>query len=215
MCSSRPWTQSSCHHVDKRQPTRLPGILPIYIPEGPLCRFWTDIRASRQKQGYRKQAKKPPSELEHVLCHLCLKPWISQRIEKSLSSLLSDVTIPPSLATLILDTPVGEPWIDSIGDLEKRLETIKARSRVKAARDLGEVVEGLRIVVRLLLPSFGNPDSNSFNTGGNETQGILPRPLPAYPEQCYNEYAGHPDVCVIEIQPGVCISTTPGTERCA
>jgi hypothetical protein len=112
-------------------------------------------------------------------CHLCLKPWISQRIEKSLSSLLTDITIPPSLATLILDTPVGEPWIDAIGDLEKRLETIKARSRVKAARDLGEVSEGLRIVVRLLL-LFGNLDSNFVNTGGNETQGILPRPLPTY-----------------------------------
>ena len=115
-----------------------------------------------------------------LCCYLYLNPRISQRIEKSLSNLLTDITIPPSLATLILDTPVGEPWIDAIGDLEKRLETIKARSRVKAARDLGEVSEGLRIVVRPPLLSFDNPDSNFFNTGGDETQGILPRPLPAY-----------------------------------
>jgi hypothetical protein len=71
-----------------------------------------------------------------------------QRIEKPLSNLLSDVTIPPSLASLILDTDVGEPWISAVGDFEQRLDTLHARSRVKAARDLGEVAEGLRIVVR-------------------------------------------------------------------
>ena len=42
---------------------------------------------------------------------------------------------------------VGEPWISAIGDFEQRLDTLYARSRVKAARDLGEVAEGLRIVV--------------------------------------------------------------------
>ncbi|KAG5341928.1 hypothetical protein C0989_006771 [Termitomyces sp. Mn162] len=69
-----------------------------------------------------------------------------RRIEKPLSSLLADITIPPALATLILDSPVGEPWIEGIEDFERRLVTIKARSRVKAARDLSEVAEGLRIV---------------------------------------------------------------------
>lgn len=49
--------------------------------------------------------------------------------------------------TLILDTNVGEPWIDAVQDLERRLMLSKARVRVKAARDLGEVSEGLRIVV--------------------------------------------------------------------
>lgn len=55
--------------------------------------------------------------------------------------------IPPSLATTILDTNVGEPWIDAIIDFERKLTTAKARTRVKAARDVGEVMEGLRIVV--------------------------------------------------------------------
>lgn len=36
-------------------------------------------------------------------------------------------------------------------DFERRLNTSKARTRVKAARDLGEVAEGLRIVVSKLL----------------------------------------------------------------
>jgi len=64
-----------------------------------------------------------------------------------LSNLLSEITIPPSLATIVLDTSVGEPWIDAITDFERKLHTSKTRTRVKAARDLGEVVEGLRIVV--------------------------------------------------------------------
>ncbi|KIM90943.1 hypothetical protein PILCRDRAFT_811444 [Piloderma croceum F 1598] len=77
-----------------------------------------------------------------------------RRIEKPLSSLLSDVTIPPALATLILDTDVSEPWISAIGDFEQRLDTLRVRSRVKAARDLGEVAEGLRIVTATKLRAF-------------------------------------------------------------
>ncbi|EGO27851.1 hypothetical protein SERLADRAFT_383475, partial [Serpula lacrymans var. lacrymans S7.9] len=77
-----------------------------------------------------------------------------RRIEKPLSNLLSDMTIPPSLATLILDTDVGEPWIPAIDDFERRLDALKARSRVKAARDLAEVAEGLRIVAATKLRSF-------------------------------------------------------------
>ncbi|KAK0498618.1 vacuolar sorting protein [Armillaria luteobubalina] len=69
-----------------------------------------------------------------------------RKIEKPLSSLITDIAIPPSIATVILDTDVGEPWIDIIDDFERRLDTCKARARVKAARDVGEVAEGLRIV---------------------------------------------------------------------
>ncbi|KAG6821582.1 hypothetical protein H0H93_000091 [Arthromyces matolae] len=77
-----------------------------------------------------------------------------RKIEKPLSSLISDITISPSLATLILDSQVGESWIEAIDDLERHLVTIKARSRVKAARDLGEVAEGLRIVAATKLRAF-------------------------------------------------------------
>ncbi|KAJ8523544.1 hypothetical protein ONZ45_g119 [Pleurotus djamor] len=77
-----------------------------------------------------------------------------KKIEKPLSQLISDIVIPPPLATLILDTDVGEPWIVAIGDFEKRLETVKARSRVKAARDLAEIIEGLRIVAATKLRAF-------------------------------------------------------------
>lgn len=77
-----------------------------------------------------------------------------RRIEKPLSSLLSDLAIPPSLAVTILDTDVGEPWIATITDLERRLDILKVRSRVKAARDLGDVAEGLRIVAATKLRTF-------------------------------------------------------------
>ncbi len=75
-----------------------------------------------------------------------------KRIEKPLANLLADLCIPPALATLILDTRVDENWIPAIVEFERRLDTLKLRVRVKAARDLSEVVEGLRIVVSLSIP---------------------------------------------------------------
>lgn len=79
-----------------------------------------------------------------------------QKVEKPLSSLISDITISPPLAAIILDTNVGDPWINAIIDFEGRLVASKARTRVKAARDLAEVIEGLRIVVSIscLLVTF-------------------------------------------------------------
>jgi vacuolar protein sorting-associated protein 52 len=64
-----------------------------------------------------------------------------------LASLITGLTLPPDLLTTILDTDVGEPWIQVVADFERRLDTLKVRQRVRAARDLGEVAEGLRIVV--------------------------------------------------------------------
>ncbi|KAH8830476.1 vacuolar sorting protein [Flagelloscypha sp. PMI_526] len=79
-----------------------------------------------------------------------------KRIEKPLSSLISDIAISPQTARTILDTDVGEAWIPAVQDFEKRLETIKSRGRVKAARDLGDVAEGLRIVAATKLRIFFN-----------------------------------------------------------
>ena len=76
-----------------------------------------------------------------------------QKIEKPLASLISGLTLPPTLITTILDTDVDELWIPAVADLERRLEALKMRGRVRAARDLGEVAEGLRIVVRPISPA--------------------------------------------------------------
>jgi hypothetical protein len=64
-----------------------------------------------------------------------------------LAGLISGLTLPPDLVTTILDTDVGEPWIRAVADFERRLDALMARQRVRAARDLGEVAEGMRIVV--------------------------------------------------------------------
>ncbi|EIW82324.1 Vps52-domain-containing protein [Coniophora puteana RWD-64-598 SS2] len=77
-----------------------------------------------------------------------------RKIEKPLSGLLSELVIPPPLANTLLSTDVGEPWIPAIQNFETRLESLKARSRVKAARDLADVAEGLRIVVATKLRAF-------------------------------------------------------------
>ncbi|KAK7061930.1 vacuolar sorting protein [Favolaschia claudopus] len=77
-----------------------------------------------------------------------------RKIEKPLSNLITDITVPPYLATLILDSDVGESWILAIEEFERRLDTAKGRSRVKAARDVGEVSEGLRIVAATKLRAF-------------------------------------------------------------
>ncbi|KAF7292359.1 Vacuolar sorting protein [Mycena chlorophos] len=77
-----------------------------------------------------------------------------KRIEKPLSRLITDITIPPHLAAQILDADVDESWILSIEDFERRLVTAKGRSRVKAARDMSEVIEGLRIVATTKLRAF-------------------------------------------------------------
>ncbi|KAI9512249.1 vacuolar sorting protein, partial [Russula earlei] len=77
-----------------------------------------------------------------------------RKIEKPLSGLISGLTLPPDLVTIILDTDVGEPWILTVADFERRLEALGARGRVRAARDLGEVAEGLRIVAATKLRAF-------------------------------------------------------------
>ena len=67
-----------------------------------------------------------------------------------MASLISDVTLSPGVVNTILNTDVGESWIPAISEFELRLEGLKVRGRVRAARDLGEVAEGLRIVVWFL-----------------------------------------------------------------
>ncbi|PPQ77350.1 hypothetical protein CVT25_010932, partial [Psilocybe cyanescens] len=128
-----------------------------------------------------------------------------KRIERPLSSLLSEITVPPSLASIILDTNVGEPWIDAIFDFERRITTTKARSRVKAARDLGEVVEGLRIVAATKLRAFFQalflPIRSSVTTNMQVIQtsvllkynslfGFLQRQAPAVATELQRAYVG-------------------------
>ncbi|KIJ56720.1 hypothetical protein M422DRAFT_218326, partial [Sphaerobolus stellatus SS14] len=77
-----------------------------------------------------------------------------RKIERPLANLISDISIPPTLAERLLDTDVGEAWLTDIPELEKHLESLKSRTRVKAARSLSEVGEGLRIVAATKIRAF-------------------------------------------------------------
>ncbi|KAG8858375.1 hypothetical protein FRB91_009827 [Serendipita sp. 411] len=77
-----------------------------------------------------------------------------RRIERPLASLIADLTVPPELATLLLDTNVGEPWLEAIPQFEKIFDSIKERGRVKASKDLTEVAQALGLVVATKLRSF-------------------------------------------------------------
>ncbi|KZP00006.1 vacuolar sorting protein [Calocera viscosa TUFC12733] len=91
-----------------------------------------------------------------------------RKIERPLSQLLADLAIPPELALLILDGNVSDAWIPGIEELEVKLDTIQQRTRVKAAKDLSEVAEGLRIVaatkIRLFFLSLMQPIRATVST---------------------------------------------------
>ncbi|GJJ07494.1 hypothetical protein Clacol_001696 [Clathrus columnatus] len=77
-----------------------------------------------------------------------------RKIERPLSDLISQISISPSLAEVILDTQVGEPWLTVIPEFAIRLDALKTRQRVRAVRALSEVAEGLRIVAATKLRAF-------------------------------------------------------------
>ncbi|KAF8517831.1 Sac2 family-domain-containing protein [Gautieria morchelliformis] len=91
-----------------------------------------------------------------------------RKIERPLSNLISEISIPPLLAETILDNDVGEPWLLAVPQFELRLDALKARPRVKAVRSLAEVAEGLRIVaatkIRVFFLALFRPIRSSMST---------------------------------------------------
>ncbi|KAG1783194.1 hypothetical protein EV702DRAFT_1060533 [Suillus placidus] len=68
---------------------------------------------------------------------------------------LSVVTCNVSSCGLVINKKTDrEPWIATITDFERRSDLLKVRSRVKAARDLRDVAEGLHIVAATKLQTF-------------------------------------------------------------
>lgn len=89
----------------------------------------------------------------------------------------------PPLARIILDTNVGEPWLEAIAEFESKLTTAKARARVKAARDLGDVLEGLRIVVSdpsHLQFNLNLPLNSMESLGCHQTPRVFHRVIPTH-----------------------------------
>lgn len=75
-----------------------------------------------------------------------------------LNALLSDLIIPTSLVLTIRDTePSANPamWLQAIAELEEKMTAVKARgSKVKGARELESLVEGLALKALHSLPPF-------------------------------------------------------------
>ena len=106
------------------------------------------------------------------------------------------------MATLILDTDVDESWIPAIGDFEQRLDLLHARSRVKAARDLDEVAEGLRIVVRTQCNQklLCEPESTSMRLpDSHKTSSLLFYVASAYSQQRNDKYASRPNIHISKV----------------
>ncbi|CED85269.1 Vacuolar sorting protein VPS52/suppressor of actin Sac2 [Phaffia rhodozyma] len=90
-------------------------------------------------------------------------------IEKPLKSLIESITFPPSLVTLILDTPVSEAWYPAAHTLSTILSEIHLRkTRVQAASSLLTTAETLRVTavgkIKTYLLKILNPISASVST---------------------------------------------------
>ena len=103
-----------------------------------------------------------------------------------------DLCIPPELATIILDTHVGEPWIEAMYEFENKLDALKVRARVKAARDLSEVAEGLRIVVSFTRVAVIRVTDRAL--GSDQAPDVLSCLATAYPNKYDNQHASLADI---------------------
>jgi Vps52 / Sac2 family len=171
---------------------------------------------SRDIEGRLRSRKVRASYLFLLIHHPDFHYWL-QKIEKPLSTLISGLTLPPNIVTTILDTNVGEPWIPAVADFERRLEALKGRQRVRAARDLGEVAEGLRIVVGP--KSSSGADSRVTQSkmtaivGSHEVARLFPRSPATYTCEYDHEYACNTNNCVPQVSSFVCVSTPARRKR--
>ena len=99
---------------------------------------------------------------------------------------------------------MDETWLTAIPDFEHRLNSTNARKRVKAARDLSEVTEGLRIVVCFLIIGLTLSKSmrwiSEILLGSNENTDILFNVDTTHPCEYDYEYASYSDICVDQVQ---------------
>ncbi|OXC67365.1 hypothetical protein AYX13_04086 [Cryptococcus neoformans] len=75
----------------------------------------------------------------------------------ALNSLLSDITLPPSLVLTLRDTlPSHNPdiWLTAIVQLDEKITAVKARSKVRAVKEVEPIIEGLTIKALHVLPPF-------------------------------------------------------------
>ncbi|KAJ9108921.1 hypothetical protein QFC21_000242 [Naganishia friedmannii] len=106
-------------------------------------------------------------------------------IAKPLNALISDLILSPTLITTIRDTRPGDAWLPLIVELEQKVNTVKTNGKVKAAHEIGMVVEGLKAKaitsLRLFLLNLIKPIRASVKTNVQIIQSsILLKYLPFY-----------------------------------
>lgn len=116
------------------------------------------------------------------------------------------------MTTIILDTDVGEPWIEAIPEFEQKLEALKTRVRVKAARDMAEVAEGLRIVVRVADLTHISHVIHLGVAGRNQTASFLSRSVAAHTYEYDDKFASCTELNISQISATLCFS--PATCSC-
>ena len=58
--------------------------------------------------------------------------------------MIGEIILSPQLVTTIRDTRPGDAWLAAVKELEDKVRAVRARGEVRAAHEVGMVVEGLR-----------------------------------------------------------------------
>jgi hypothetical protein len=80
-----------------------------------------------------------------------------QTILPPLNALLADITLPPALVLTLRDTqPSQNPdlWLSAIAQLDEKIHAVRSRGKVRAAKEMESVIDGLRLKALTQLPPF-------------------------------------------------------------
>jgi hypothetical protein len=166
---------------------------------------------SKQLDGKLKSRRVSPSA--RPLNNGSFTAFLVQKIERPLSSLITDICLPPSLITTILDTDVSDSWISSIGELEQHLDTLQARGRVKAAKDMVELMAQVQLVVCPPKHSLGKDSPHSPPKGHWKNTDLLRGHFKTNKIEHDDEHASNPDFGVSQIPAAVHFSPTARAKR--
>ncbi|SGY33694.1 BQ5605_C002g01528 [Microbotryum silenes-dioicae] len=102
-------------------------------------------------------------------------------VERSLHPYLESITLSPPLIHTIIETPVGDHWIDAIPELDQKLGAIRSGPRIQGRKALDEIAEALRVAAaqKILthLISLIKPFTTSINSPLSSLQTFVLLPL--------------------------------------
>ncbi|GAA6023605.1 hypothetical protein JCM11491_006052 [Sporobolomyces phaffii] len=85
-------------------------------------------------------------------------------VERSLEPFLEAITIPPTLITMIVDTPVSSAWIPAVVELDAKLGAIRGGARVASRKLLDDTAESLRVAATTKILAHLNSLLRPFTT---------------------------------------------------